>query len=166
MRSKRVDALRGGFELQSKLTALPAKGFQLLMRREVSSSRRCDSRSSAAMRSSACVMRLRTAEAVRDRLQDCVAALLLLLLDFDQRGRAARSFLLPLLQFLLRVGHIGIGRLQSRAVRFQLLLQARQLLFGVGDLGLRSGGARIEFGTTLFVGAATRGGAIQVQSRA
>src|SRR5580704_13072096 len=86
-------------------------------------------------------------------LQNRITTLLLLALDFDQRIRGRGSFLLALLQLLLGGGHIGTRRLQGGSITFQFLLQARCLLLGIGDLSLRSGGAGIEFGTALFVGA-------------
>ena len=99
------------------------------------------------MRSSACVMRLRTAEAAETACRIASATLFLLALDFQQRCGRCRGFLLPSLRFLLSAGDIDVGRLQRGAIGLQLLLQSRELLFGVGDFCLCAGGARIQFGS-------------------
>src|ERR1700690_3583890 len=61
------------------------------------------------------------------------------------------------------MGDVGVGRVQRGAVGLQLLRQARDLLFRVADLRLRSGRARVELGAALFVGAAALSRAIEGQ---
>ena len=163
LRGERVHPLRRRLELQSKLPALPAKAFKLLIgsRSFVVQALRF------AIERGHPLFRLRDAVAHRrsrgNRLQDRIAPLFLLALDIHQPRRRGGRFLLPLLQLLLRVGNIGVGRLQRGAVRFQLLLQARELLFRVADLGLRSRRAGVQLSAALLVGATALGGAIDLQ---
>ncbi len=98
-----------------------------------------------------------------NRLQNRIPPLLLLALDIHQPRRRGGGVLLPLLQLLLRVGNLDVGRLQRGPVRLQFLLQARALLFSVADLGLRSGRAGIQLGAALLVGTTALGGAIDLQ---
>src|ERR1019366_10321145 len=76
------------------------------------------------------------------------------------RGRGSRSVLLSLLQLFLGQRHIGVGGLEDAAVGVQLLLQAGKLLLRAAYFGLRAGRTRVQFGATLFIGAATRDGSI------
>ena len=163
LRGQRVDPLRRRLELQAELPALSAKALELLIgsRSFVVQTLRF------AIQRGHPLFRLRDAVAHRrsrgNRLQNRIAPLLLLALDIHQPRRRGGRVLLPLLQLLLRVGNVGIGRLQRRPVRLQFLLQPRALLFGVADLGLRSGGAGIQLSAALLVGATALGSAIDLQ---
>ena len=79
----------------------------------------------------------------RDSLENGIAALLLAAFDIQQRRCRGCSLLLTQLQFLLRLSNVGIGRFQNGAIGFQFLLQTGKLLFGVANLGLRSGRATL-----------------------
>ena len=162
LRGQSIDTLRRGFKLQTKLTALSAEAFQLLL----SGGGVVAQTLRFAIKRNDALLGLGDAVAhgggCGHGLKNGVTTLFLPALDFDERRRSGCRFLLALLQFLLRVGHISIGRLERGTVGLQLLLKTSCLLLSVGDLSLRSGGAGVEFGAALLVGATASGGAIQV----
>ena len=117
------------------------------------------------MRSSACVMRLRTAEVAETAFRMASRRCSCWRSTSSREVAAAEASCCRGLRFLLRMGNLDIGRFERGAIGFQFLLQARELRFGVGDLGLRCGGARIQFGAALVVGAAAGGGTIDLQRK-
>ncbi len=157
------DLLLGRFEFEADLAALAAEGFHLLIGRRqfaLQTLRIPLQGGNALLGLDDAVAHIRGR---RNRVHDGATMLLLLALHLLQRGRRVLRLLLPLAQLGLGFGNVCGSRFQHLLVAGDFLLQARQLLGGLRDLGFGSGGARIEFGATLVVGAAAGRPAIKLQ---